>query len=526
MFDRIARFTTIYQLAFLAFATFFGFYILGSATNSIEMLQAFNLDEGAGTWQLVQNIQNRDFDPRGFYNYGYLYINLTHWLVKPIGWMGIDTSGEQLPAVMLRLVSTLSWAGSGWLLYALLRSFGTRVWLALGAVMLMLGSYKIHYYATMVHPDLLQMILVVAALYFSRKALFNPRWILATGLTLGLAFGTKYSGAFLLPIPFLLIFYLLWNKGLLRILAYVLGVSALFLMGWLLTNHYVIGDWDLFLEDLQYESEHVGRGHWRAESGNPLGWFWVFMNQFHWTANFLSGLVVGTALMLVIRERKNGWTTWFTANKDRVWIAILLFTFLLGMGYLMLEVNMRRPRYMFHLLPIAVVFSIYFIQRYESMADRGRRWVIWAIMVIVPTATLLISLTRASSYLDRMQHPHITTGMWIRENYPADLKILSDYYSYLPPDYFTNSYHTFGVTKEEIEGHQPGLVVINKQLSGARSWKAGGTAFSEGRFEVSDFDGAAELGDFHRWLFSEESGWEVVYELEEIVVLEKRKSTD
>ena len=82
---------------------------LDSGAEDIEMLQTFNLDEGSGTWQLLQNVQNKDFDPRGFYYYGYSYFSLTHLMVKALGIVGFETTNEGFLAVCLRFVSLFSW---------------------------------------------------------------------------------------------------------------------------------------------------------------------------------------------------------------------------------------------------------------------------------------------------------------------------------------------------------------------------------------------------------------------------------
>lgn len=484
---------------------------LDTASKNIELLQVFNLDEGAGTWQLLQNVNNRDFDPRGFFNYGYFYINSTHLLVKAFGFLGVDTSDEQLIAVCLRAISFMSWMLSGLFIFLTCRRLNLSLSLSVLCGAAILLSPGVFTYAQMVHPDLLQMCLCCWAVYYLSKPGIKPLEISSSGLILGLAFGTKYSGIFLLSIPaFILLFQFLAKEiKLKQLLAYGMLCLVFFLFAWIASNPYVISDWSLFVEDFQYESQHVARGHWRAESNNPLLWLSIFWDQ------------LGPILILGILSAL-GFFVWrekLGLNSNHRYVQILLIAFILGLAYLMIQVNMRRPRYLFHLLPLLMISGFYGLQ---LIKERVKKPLIISLVLLIALAFPIVSSSKIYSELSqKMEHPYVKAGEWMAKEYEAGIKILSDYYSYVPKEHFTNAYHTFGITQSEIEGHRPALIVLNKSISGMRSWKLPNTEFSELKIEATDRDGSEELNAFHLKLFSPNSTWKVVYEELNIVILEK-----
>ncbi len=54
------------------------------------------------------------------------------------------------------------------------------------------------------------------------------------------------------------------------------------------------------------------------------------------------------------------------------------------------------------------------------------------------------------------------------------------------------------------------------------SWRRDGTRFEERDFVVSDLDLSVEMNAFHMELFAPSSPWKVVYESDDIVILERR----
>lgn len=484
---------------------------LDTASKDIELIQVFNLDEGAGTWQLKQNVLARDFDPRGFFNYGYLYINASHLVVKFLGGIGVDTSDEQVLAVTLRSMSLFAWLMSG--LFILLSACKLKLnsFYAILASASVLLLPKVFEYAQFVHPDLLQLMFCSLAIYVMSRTKSNAANVILASVILGFAFGTKYSGIFLLPIPFLFLLLMYRKRAInsMELLGYGALCLSLFVGAWIATNPYVISDWQAFIEDFKYESEHVSRGHWRAESNNPLLWFQVIYSQFGVALSVIAPIAI---LLFIFRSRKS-------INRSKLLIWIMLITLGVALLYLMIQVNMRRPRYLFHLLPLISIPVFYVIQKLEKKLKSGLLVVLLSPLLLIQPATK--SYAVYERYSNKMDHEYVKAGIWMKSNYPGHIKILSDYYSYLPTDHFNNSYHTFGITQEEINGHQPEVIILNKSISGMRSWKADGSSFRDLNIEMTDRDGAIELNQFHQKLFASGSGWKIVYEELNIVILEK-----
>jgi len=511
MNERIQVLLSSTVVVLLALFAFLAFQNIDVGAENIEQIQVFNLDEGAGTWQLKQNVLNRDFEPRGFYNYGYLYLNLTHLFVKVAGGLGYDSSDEQFLCICLRLASLISWLFLGIWTFLSCRNLKMRTYFSLLAAASIMLLPKVFEYAQFVHPDLLQMNLIAMGIFFLSRPQTRLLDISFSCLIFGLAFGTKYSGVFLLPLPFLMLLHQL-RKGQMSLRSALLFGAlglVLFVGAWIASNPYVLSEWAAFAEDFKYESEHVSRGHWRAESANPLIWFNVIWSQFGPVLSF--ALLSAVILLFYFRTE--------TRSESKLFVTLMLITLVIGLLYLMVQVNMRRPRYLFHLLPLMIIPGFYFLDKFQRLVKA--KTVFLFLLPIVLIAPAAKSFDIYEGYSKKMEHEYIRAGEWMVKNYPGHIKILSDYYSYLPPEHFNNAYHTFGITASEIAGHQPQVIILNESISGMRSWKKEGTSFNEGKIIATDRDGAEELNQFHQMLFSNNSGWKVVYEEVNIVILEK-----
>jgi hypothetical protein len=504
--------------------TILGFFILLSATailnlgkgaESIEMLQTFNLDEGSGTWQLKQNVENRDFDPRGFYYYGYTYYTITHLFVKFTGWLGYATYDEGFLALSLRLVSFLCWLACGMLAFGIGRNlkWGSAMSAVLAAALCFLPKFYV--YGQFVHPDTMQQLFCLAGLYGISRWL-DWRGVLISAVCFGLAFGTKYSGIFLFPLSFLAIVYY-WRTQqfeLKHALVYG-GLSLLlFFLAWYAFNPTFFSNLDLVRDDLNEQMGFVKRGNHQLESANPLLWIAVLHSQTSW---ILSSLLVGGLVLAGMAWKKS------KTQKSDVMAWLILLVFVLGLTYLMVSVQMRRPRYMFHLIPLLLVPSFHFLEKSRQNWNPilSRLTLLYALIGLV---FLGLGSMRSMNERSRpMENPRIQAGLWLEKNYGPENRIISDYYSYVPERSFPNSWHVFGMLREDVVNFDPSILIINKKLSGPRSWKREGTKFSDLDFVQGEKDQAREYLEFHNWLFSSASPFEVVYEVNDIVILEKAR---
>ncbi len=69
--------------------------MLGVATDDPIMVQAFSSDENRAVILLRQNLENGDLNPRGFYNYGYVYHTVCYALVRLFEAAGYDADSTR-----------------------------------------------------------------------------------------------------------------------------------------------------------------------------------------------------------------------------------------------------------------------------------------------------------------------------------------------------------------------------------------------------------------------------------------------
>jgi len=106
----------------------------------------------------------------------------------------------------------------------------------------------------------------------------------------------------------------------------------------------------------------------------------------------------------------------------------------------------------------------------------------------------------------------IKVGNFIAENYPVKTRIMSDFYTYVPPR-FTDNHFVWGPTWELIEKLKPDLITINVATTGRWVWKQSGTTIGDQKFvaDVTFGNRTAEMEVFLR-SFLTNPGWKVVFE--------------
>src|SRR5262249_34879085 len=128
--------------------------------------------------------------------YGHLYINVILPLLRALAPISLPmvvaiARGVSVAAAAAVLLGTFAWAR---------RLYGSlAAWIALLLVAL---NQTIYTWAGIVHPDMLQSVLLLAALYYTARCFDEPKTkvIFTASVFAGLAFATKYSGLFVLPL--------------------------------------------------------------------------------------------------------------------------------------------------------------------------------------------------------------------------------------------------------------------------------------------------------------------------------------
>lgn len=517
---------------FLIFSTLIlgNLITLSYGIENLRIMQVFSSDEFREVSQVLVNLENDDLDPRGFYNYGYCYQTVGFLIVKSLKFFGFKVDA-MLVALVLRLISLSSYALAGFIIYKIFilsfkgsAEFG---WL-LGLFLCSIPSFS--QWSRYVHPDTFQVVLILLAVLVS---FLKPKvtYVLMGSALAGAAFGTKYSGIFILP--FLVLPYFLYlfsnfpnfpkdKKFWLKITATVILAVLVFAAAWIVTNPYVLKNYDQFQTRFTYEKEHVARGHGKAEPGNPFLWFAVLKNVFGPWNCIIIGIGLLLALgMLIFSFKKEKFKKTIADPVQRNFLTLLLYT-ITSFLYLMLEVRMRVPRYLFHFLPFLLLIAIYGFQKGSGLL-KGHWLKLFIIIVLFFSISNLAfqALKAASTSTLKNNNRYIEVGNFLAEHENGNLKVLANPYTYVPPK-FNDVLFRFRIDEKRIKVYGPDIIILNTSATRRWSWKKRGTSFRDLNFIKGDNDNAEYYFQFHKKLFSPESPWEIIFETFDIVILKKK----
>lgn len=507
--------------------------------DDMAMMSVFASDEPFAVGLLVNNLNTGRLDPQDFYNYGYGYHSLAFSLIQVFKAVNY-TIDQRFIATTLRLLSFQSYLLVLGLMYIFTRQLTRHRIIALCATWFLAAISDLYFFAQFIHPDLLQTLLILLAVWVAcqRQRVWSA---LLAAFIAGLAFGTKYSGVFVLPflgVPALLAyihhkresqqrFYIRdYGKIAGQIAAVGLGMGVLFGAAWLITNPTVLTHLGETLKDIGFEQHHVSLGNKWADPKNPLLWFPVFFQEFRTPGSVL--MVTGGVMLVVwFVAKRRAWSSLIAEPLNRT---ILTLTSYVGIGslHILLLVNARTPRYTFHLLPCLILLAFFGLD-YLTTTAMQRNTGLWRSMALFGIAASILPMTahslhRMESSSAKYYHQYLKASQWIADRYPADIPILADAYSYQSPK-FTNYLGQWGIDEQMVAYYQPFMLIINKTMSGRWSWKEDGTKFSDLKFVMGkdpNHGGPHRIYDFHLKLFAPSSPYRVVYEDTDIVVLHDR----
>lgn len=146
----------------------------------------------------------------GFTYYGGTYLDIGFLIFAPLKWLGLPT----FPAapIILRTISFLSALLALTLLYHFGRTYLGRP-AAIVGVLLLFSDVTFLYYATIIHPDTLQMALGLLTLLLAIRHAGVGDWptLVSLGIVAGLFHGTKSGGPWLAPTALLAVYWG-WRK--------------------------------------------------------------------------------------------------------------------------------------------------------------------------------------------------------------------------------------------------------------------------------------------------------------------------
>ena len=522
------RMAALFYGALIVMLVFVGTHVLGIGGDDRVLIQTFSSDENRAMLQLQVNLEHGDLDPRGYYNYGYLYHTACYYPLRLLAALGFDAAAPRTIVFVTRAVSLVAFVGliTGFL--HALRSIRLELGYRLAFAALLAANAIVYRWGYRTHPDLLLALLGVLILIVLLPRVSTRRLLVASGLA-GLAMGTKASGVYyVILIAATFIAERLrhdpddWREELhawLRIGTPAIGV---FLAAWLLSNPYVIPNWGDFIGDFMHEQKHVARGHGQEVDTSVLDWMSALVRTFGgW--GFACVAVGWLGVLGLARSAYRAPESTDSLPHPSVLIGALAFA-LISAAHLFLVVDLRATRYLLPLLPTLTWLSAF---GWSLLLARWPRVPLAAISLLlaVPVATNAWKGARLTrTFADRYEHPRVVAGHWLADHYPRSTRVLLERYSYAPVTRFDDIQIVTRMSPQALDKHPADLIVINRKKSGRWSWRRDGSRFEARDFVVSDMDKADEVQEFHMELFAPDSPWHVVYETDDVVILERRDS--
>jgi tetratricopeptide (TPR) repeat protein len=451
------------------FLLYLGFVLplITLGTEDIRLAGVFSLDE-AGIATEVSRMYEIGMLELPSFKYGGIFYYVPLLFLNVWSLFGEVTEGLILIAV--RSFGAVSGAGCLWMTWRLGNLVFNRAsgWIA--SFLLLLTPVFLRW-SIESHPDLQQLFFMLCGLYYALLLCgkYETRAMVLSSVFAGLAFGTKYSGVFLLPVIVLSV--LLPEDGMLRpgavlrrlkttqIWWVLLMIPAVFCVTVAVTNPYMILEFEAFRKSLLMEKGIMGFGHsFRVDTGGVV---WLEML---WG---LLGKVHGTVLLVTLLF----WMWYLVKGKFGIPASkgMLVLWMAMFVVYLMLEVNLRRPRHLLPVLPCGLLVVGY---AYTEILGKLRRRVnagwVWAIPVL-----LLLSWDHVSSstrlFGDRWvrvgENEELAVGRWLAANYPAETTILYDAYSYVPGVFDDAVPTALGLNHVMVNHLEPDLLVVRQAAS-------------------------------------------------------------
>jgi len=438
--------------------------LISLGTDDIRLAGAFSLDE-AGIATEIRRMREIGFFELPSFKYGGIFYYVPLLFLNVWGLFGKVT--DELILVVTRSFGALSGGGCLWMTWRIGRLVFNRTWSWIASFLFLLSPVFLRW-SIESHPDLPQLFFLLCGLYYGLVLCggYETRALVLSSVFAGLAFGTKYSGVFLLPVIGLSV--LLPDEGILspgsafnrlkkgRTWVKLLAIPAVFCATFAMTNPHALLAFDAFQKSLLMEKGIMSFGHTLRVEAGAMAWLemlWGLLGQVHGLV-FLATLVVWVWYV----KKKGGIPA--TRGMLVLWMALFV-------TYLMVEVNLRRPR---HLLPVVpcglLVVGYVYTQIWDRLRDRMRYGYVLAIPVL-----LLVSWDHvwgtAKLFGERWTrveaNEELAVGRWLAANYPPETSILYDAYSYVP-NTFGNVFRSFGASYPMVAHFEPDLIVVRDAI--------------------------------------------------------------
>lgn len=501
--------------------------------DNLEMVKAFETDEGHGAERTLQNVLNRDFDPRGYFHYPYLWFSIAIAFLRFFQRVGFNIDIRYIVATY-REISIIGCVLSVYFLFKLLRSFGASSTLSLLAGLFLVTVPDYYYWTHMLHPDVPQAALILASFYMAFRSL-KLKGMVQSAVTNSAAAAFKFGGLF--TFPFTVLYHSVAQligageagrpisvKRLIPKLGLCLFVFVAF---YLLVNPYAAKNLKQAYEGVRYIQTTIGGAQEGAATPPRNPWLWV--NTFYLLMGkynlfiILSGLAGVLVFFVESLMRKRRSRSGFGIDLELLKVFTVLLYVVTCTVVLTKTVSWDNLRYGYHIMVMLIFlgfFGIHWLTDKIPAQVKG-----WALLLL----TLLL-VGRVQGAFDAVQFAShkpkssvVRLAEFVNEKYPSDISIFHETGVYMPPRY-KNAYIGWGVTMDDVK-NRPRLIILCAYMSGRWMWKQDGTRFEERKWTRQP-DLASRGGETYRvfeHLTDPKSQWKMVYEQDQFVVFENMK---
>ncbi|MDP6040122.1 MAG: glycosyltransferase family 39 protein, partial [Candidatus Latescibacteria bacterium] len=431
--------------------------LLPLAADDIRMVDVFSMDEASavavvrylyvtGTWVLET------------FSYGGLFYYVPVMILYVLGVFGqVD---DLMIAVVLRGVGTVAGMGCLFLTFRIGRLVGGEAVGAIAACLLVLTPIFLRW-SVEIHPDIPQLFWLLCALYMCCLLVDNRTFsrVAMVGIFAGLAFGTKYSGVFLLPVIGLVILLSrgggigqLRNRQVWRDWFLAFGTFSGVCV---VTNFSAILHPQTFFHDVEFERAHLSFGHMFQADQAGLTWVVDLVNLMGWAHG-----IVGIGAV--------GWLIW--SKRLSLAQVMLLAWCVVLVGYLVGFANLRAARHLLPVLPVGLIFvGVGYCEVGRLLKKRGRMLlytggVIFGALVLWHRAGDTEGLF-VGKWLREEGRAEIAVGGWLGESYGEETSILYHAYAYVP-EKFTHAFRASSLHYVMVNHFEPDILVVRDALAG------------------------------------------------------------
>lgn len=501
------------------------------SVDNTQMMDAYEADEALIVTKALENHNEHNFDPKGFFDYPYLYPAVGVAIFRYADSLEYNVD-SRFAAVTYRTLSMLSAVLCLAAMILLAQNFSVSLPLAVLGGIFLLTIPDFYYWSQMVHPDTLQVAFVLLGFYTIFRS-HKLTGALIAAVCFGAAFSVKYAG--LLALPFAIVPYALTQLGSVekgkflsvvgKLAAVGLLLCAVFAAVFALTNPYAVSNSAGLLKDVLRMKNVVGGVTTVKVANEPLTWV-KFVSEFSGfgaTSFFAVGCIAGL-LTLGLRLGQQRLRD-LVSNSDTV-NRVTLFTFVLyGFVVQYLLIDKPSPRYSFYFLPLLVLLAVIGISDIARLLGRLSPLLLLALMGMTGVRTDG-ALQRMAFASNKPLDPVMDLTAFIEDRYKHTDMIVAESGAYVPP-VFTNTRIAWGVNQQTIDNLHPDVLILKEGMSGRWAWKRQGTMFAAK--DIVAFPGygtrSEEVRQFLLTLLNNPD-WKNVYEKGEFVVFEKSNRTD